>query len=133
MLNLISQEQPAQVFVRTLSEAINSGACRLPNIRSGAFSRDENVVGFRDYHDDRYVYVFPRMAIALVRTEVHRLGQHFDWTPNSLSKALETARVLVTKASGHDSAIRKRVGSKVHRVWRLRAKPFGLGEQENDI
>jgi hypothetical protein len=130
MLNLVAQEQPAEVFVRTLVEAINSQVCSLRRVHSSGFSRDSRVVGFEKPSDDRYIYLFPRVATAIVRAEVHRLGQRFDWTTNAISKALISAGILVGPTGIQDSAIRKRIGHQVYRVWRVRAERFDLGSRE---
>lgn len=127
MLMLILEEQPAQVFIEALREAIDNEVCKIRDV-SNAYGkvRDKSTVGFEKNSRDPYVYIFPPEAMAVVRQQLQRLGRRFDWTPNAVSKALEAGGYLVRSARYEDSAIRKRVQKKLYRVWKLRKECLGF-------
>jgi hypothetical protein len=133
MLGLISQEQPAQVFIEALREALDNRLCEIRDA-SKTFGRirDKEVVGFEKNPNDPHLYIFPPEAMAVVRVQVQRLGRRFEWTPNAVSKALEAAGYLVRNSGSQDSALRKRVGKKIYRVWQLRKDCLGLANESDE-
>jgi CHC2 zinc finger/Domain of unknown function (DUF927) len=135
MLGLVSQEQPAQVFIEALQDCIDSGVCTL--IRKTKYqngiSREKSAVGFWEEDNDSHIYIFPPEAIAAVRFQLQRLGRRFDWTPNAISKALETAGYLIKKAKSQDAGVRKRSGKKIYRVWKLRKDSLGWNHREKGL
>jgi CHC2 zinc finger len=135
MLGLVSQEQPAPVFIEALRECIDSGACTLSRKTKyqNKIQRDKSTVGFWEEENDSYIYIFPPEAMAAVRFQLQRLGRRFDWTPNAISKALATAGYLVKKTLSQDSAVRKRSGKKIYRVWKLRKDSLGWNRDEEGL
>jgi hypothetical protein len=131
MLGLISEEQPGEVFIGALSEALQNEACQIRTLTCSTNVRGKNVVGFRDSTESKYVYIFPPEAIAVVRVQLQRLGKDFDWTPNAVSKALYAKGLLIRPTGSDDSAVRRRVKGKLHRVWKLRADCLGFAGEEH--
>ena len=131
MLSLISEEQPGEVFIGALSEALQNGICEIRSLTNSTNVRGKNVVGFQDSTESKYVYIFPPEAIAVVRVQLQRLGKDFDWTSNAISKALYAKGVLIRPTGSDDSAVRRRVKGKLHRVWKLRADCLGIAGEEH--
>jgi hypothetical protein len=130
MLGLISEEQPAEVLIGALSEALQNETCQIRTLTSSTNVRGKSVVGFRNSTESKYIYIFPPEAIAAVRIQLQRLGKDFDWTPNAISKALYAKGLLIRPTGSEDSAVRKRVKGKVYRVWQLREDCLGISGEE---
>jgi hypothetical protein len=133
MLDLVRQEQPAQVFLQTLTDGIVSGTLRFRHPGSNEEMKGRNYVGFERRSGDDCVFVFPREAMAQVRFEQERQGRKFDWTTNAVSKALHDHGALVRQRNSTDMGTRVRAYGHLVRTWKIRREFLGLGNrQEGD-
>ncbi len=133
MLDLVRQEQPAQVFLQTLADSIASGAFRLRRPGSAEDIRGRNYIGFELRSNDDCVYIFPKEAMAQVRFQQERLGRRFDWSPHALSKALVNYGVLVRRADSKDAGTRIRAFGQLFRAWKIRKDCLGLVDGNEDV
>jgi hypothetical protein len=132
MLELVQQEQPAQVFLQTLADGIVSGTLRFRHPGSNEDMRGRNYVGFERGSSDDCVFIFPREAMAQVRFEQERQGRKFDWTPNTVSKALYDRGALVRQRGSADMGTRVRAYGHLVRAWKIRKEFLGLRDRRGD-
>jgi hypothetical protein len=133
MLNLIRKENPAEIFLQVLTEAIAAGRAR---IRSGDLSGSERgapIIGFwRDSDSDECVCILPHEATGLVREQEKRSGRDFDWSPQAIAKQLYAHGALVRSQARKDFGTTVRLGVKTYRVWRIKCSFLGWGKEDGE-
>jgi hypothetical protein len=134
LLELIRGENPAEIFLHALSEAISSGRARIVTSPSDGSKHGPPIVGFKKHIGEDLTCVFPREAMGLVRDLERRMGREFDWTPNAVSKQLANLGALVTRQGRKDYGTITRFGGNEHRVWLIRNRWLGLtGWKEDEL
>jgi hypothetical protein len=127
MLERIRQEQPDEVLLQTLTEALANGACQLCREGREEASRGRPCVGFQKEAKHPYVYLYPGEVMSFVRDQQISRGHQFDWSTHAVSRALRNRGALVPDKGAKDLGARVRtVGGKLVRVWRMRKEYLGL-------
>jgi hypothetical protein len=120
MLGLVSQEQPGEVFVRTIMEGLTSRACYLQSPGDQESTPARSYVGFRKGGDNRFIYLYPQGAVSFVRLQQQHLGRSYDWSIPAISKALRRMGALVWPEDSGDAGTRLRGPSgKTVRAWKV--------------
>jgi hypothetical protein len=132
MFELISGENPGEIFLRVLSEAIGSGRARIVTAHYDLAKTGPPVVGFQRKKEKTIICVFPREAMGLVRDQEKRVGREFSWTPNAVTKQLFDLDALAKQQNRKDYGTTVRFGPVEHRVWLIRSQVLGLAEARED-
>ena len=115
-----------------MTDGIVSGTLRFRHPGSNGDMRGRNYFGFERRSSDNCVFVFPKEAMAQVRFEQERQGRKFDWTTNTVSKALYDQGSLVKQRNSTDMGTRARAYGHLVRTWKIRKEFLGLGDGQED-
>ena len=110
----VREEDPAEVFLTTLSAMLTQGKATL--VRKDSNDPPEGMIGWQD---QAYAYLIPEAVRQAIGHYLRESGGHFPYSPRALYEALEGRGVLVK--STDDKGLRVvKLDGKSRRVLQLR-------------
>ena len=119
----VMEEDPAEVFLGTISAMLAEGAANL--IQRDAMDETPNKIG---WYDIDYGYLIPDAALHAVGRYLREAGGHFPHSARALYSALCKRGAIVTGRDGR-TTVQVKINGKNRRVLQF---PMGLLEPEDE-
>lgn len=122
----VQEEDPAEVFLSTLSAMLAQGTVKLSHRDAG--QDPLNMIG---WNDADYAYLIPRAAHQSVSRYLREGGGHFPYSARALNEALDKRDALVKGADGRPTRLVK-IRTKNRRVLQISMELLEPNEENDD-